>query len=161
MFSNIYTPGEPFLVVAVPKRDSEPIHTVTGLRGVEARKYFEDFVRLRINNHWVKVPNPKEGSETSSFRPTLKSRVLKVDKVKVQSLNEKLYKIPKKKIIETVTREQTPPTLIGEDPLVVVIAEEPVLEEPVSEEPISEEPIFDPQPESFLRKMNMYPLLRR
>ena len=97
-----------------------------------------------MDNHWVKVPNPNEDRETSSPRPTIKSRVTKIDKVKEPGLNDKLYKISKKKRIETVTREQTPPPPIGEDPQVVVTAEEPVLEEPVSEEPISEEPIFDP-----------------
>ena len=143
------------------ERDFEPIHTETGLKGEEARKYREDFVQLRMDNHWVKVPNPYKDRETSSPRPTIKSTVTKIDKVKEPGLNEKLFKIPKKKRIETVTREETPPPPIGEDPQVIVTAEEPVLEEPVSGEPISEEPVFDPQPESFLQILNMYPPLRR
>ena len=120
--------------------DFEPIHAETGLRGEEARKHMEEFVRLRMDNHWVKVPNPNEDRETSSPRPTVKLTVTKIDKMKEPGLNEKLFKIPKKKRIETVTREQTPPPPIGEDPQVIVTAEEPV-----SEEPISEEPVFDPQ----------------
>ena len=121
------------------ERDFEPIHTETGLRGEEARKHMEEFVRLRMDNHWVKVPNPNEDRETSSPRPTVKSTVTKIDKVKEPGLNEKLFKIPKKKRIETVTREQTPPPPIGEDPHVIVTAMEPV-----SEEARSEEPVFDP-----------------
>ena len=116
------------------ERDFEPIHTETGLRGEEARKHMEEFVRLRMDKHWVKVPNPHEDRETSSPRPTVKSTVTKIDKVKEPGLNEKLFKIPKKNRIETLTREQTPPPPIGEDPQVIVTAEEPV----------SEEPVFDP-----------------
>ena len=110
------------------ERNFEPIHTETELKGVDARKYMEDFVRLRMDNHCVKVPNPNEDRETSSPRPTIKSRVSKIDKVKEPGLNEMLFKIPKKKRIETVTREQTPPLPISEDPQVIVTAEEPVSE---------------------------------
>ena len=121
----------------------------TGLKGPDARKHIEDFVRDRMDNHWEKVPDPRDGNISSSHKPTIRSKVVKVDKVKEPGLNEKLYKIPNRKRIETVTREQTPPPPIGEDPQVVVTAEEPVLEEPVSEEsvseePISEEPVFEP-----------------
>ena len=129
--------------------DFLPIHTESGLKGAEARKYLEEFVRERMDRHWEKVPDPNDKREVHSPRPRVASKVVRKDKVKQPNLNEKLFKIPKKRV-ETVSRARSPsPIEELEDPQIVV-TEEPLFDPPTKILPTDEN--FVPSMETLTEK---------
>ena len=108
------------------------------MKGAEARKYLEEFIREKMDRHWERVPNPNDKRELRSPRPSVESKFIRMDKVKQPNLNEKLFKIPKKRV-ETVSRARSlSPIEEWEDPQIVV-TEEPLFDRPTKILPTDED----------------------